>query len=85
MIAPMFGNRLPTDIEFSEVECEDLSTGGFAFYSDGRPPFEILIVKLGRYPSTKRFRARVLNVTELNRNGAVVYRIGCEFIDRILS
>ncbi|MEE8451929.1 MAG: hypothetical protein V3R99_08440 [Thermoguttaceae bacterium] len=80
----MFGGRLPADIEFFEVECDDICTGGFAFFADSRPPFETLIVRLGRPPTVKRVRARVLNVTEVVRNGTTVYRVGCRFTDRIM-
>ena len=84
MIAPMFGGRLPSDEEFVEVECSDISTGGMAFYADSHPDFEKLIVRLGRPPSVRQFRARVLNVIQVQRDGKSVYRVGCRFIDRII-
>jgi len=85
MIAPIFGGRFPSEVEFFEVECHDICTGGFAFFSDGYPPFETLIVRLGRSPSLKHLRARVVNVTEVPRDGETAYRVGCRFIDRIIA
>ena len=84
MIAPIFGDRLPTEIEFFEVECDDICTGGFAFFADGRPPFETLIIRLGRAPALKHIRARVQNVTEVDHRGTSAYRVGCRFVDQIV-
>ena len=84
MIAPMFGGRLPSEIEFFEVECHDICTGGFAFFADGDPPFETLIIRLGCLPALKHVRAQVMNVTRVARNGVFVYRVGCRFVDQII-
>jgi len=84
MIAPMFGGRLPSELEFFEVECDDLCTGGLAFFLDGRPHFKTLIVRLGVSPAFKHVRARVLNVTDVDRGGTPGYRVGCRFVDQIV-
>jgi len=84
MIAPMFGGRLPSEAEFFDVECHDICTGGFAFFVDALPPFDTLVVQLGRPPVLKHVRARVANVTEVKRDGAVTYRVGCRFTGQVM-
>lgn len=84
MIAPMFGGRLPSNEEFFEVECSNISTGGMAFFADSPPDFEVLVARLGRPPSVRQLRARVVNVIPVERDGTPVYRVGCRFIDRII-
>jgi PAS domain S-box-containing protein len=83
MIAPMFGDRVPRQEEFFEVECRDISAGGMAFVMNRPPDFQKLVVELGRPPASNQLTAKVVRLQPLERDGEEEYLIGCQFIERV--
>ncbi|MGQ9575755.1 MAG: GAF domain-containing protein [Thermoguttaceae bacterium] len=83
MIAPMFGGVLPKRKKFFEVECEDISAGGIAFYMNRPPDFDTLVVALGRPPAESYLTARVVRVAKKERDGQRLYLVGCRFTGRV--
>lgn len=81
-IAPIVRGRLPDGEEFVQVECLDLSAGGFAFYFDHLPAFEELVLLLGHPPQVSKIVCRVVRVALVKRGGREEYLIGCRFIGR---
>ncbi len=73
----------PAQNAFIEVQCFDLSSGGFSFWLDGRPDFQMLIVALGVPPHEKLVSARVVRVEDISRQGQARFRVGCQFLRRI--
>jgi PAS domain S-box-containing protein len=82
-IAPMRDGRLPAAADFFEVECSDISAGGFAFLLDRQPEFETLAVVLGKPPQEVVLAARVVRCTSHGSSGKIRMRIGCRFLSRL--
>jgi hypothetical protein len=49
-IAPWNGFRFPAESEFLEVQCYDLTRGGFSFLFPHRPMFPFLVAGFGQKP-----------------------------------
>ena len=84
LLAPFDGVRLPSQSEFRQVSCQDLSPGGFSFVQTDRADFEELVVALGQVPF-KFFTARIANQSRVRLRGRFAYRIGCRFTGRIVA
>ena len=84
LLAPFDGIRLPSQSEFRQVICQDISPGGFSFVLEDRAEFDELVVALGQVPF-KFFTARVANQTRIRHRGGFGYRIGCRFTGRIVA
>ena len=82
-IGPVVEGKLPSSDRFFEVECCDVSAGGFSFYLDAPPPFETLIVRLGNASQKTFVSAQVAHVRQMVRQGQTAYMIGCQFTGRI--
>ena len=82
-IAPMRDGRLPAAADFFEVECSDLSAGGFAFLLDRQPEFDTLAVVLGKPPQEVVLAARIVRCTSHGSIGRIRMRIGCRFLSRL--
>ncbi len=82
-IGPVVDGKLPSSERFFEVECCDVSGGGFSFYLDTPPPFETLIVRLGNTSQETFVSARIAHVRQMVRQGETAYMIGCQFTGRI--
>ncbi len=82
-IAPMVGGLLPPKRKFFEVQCRDISAGGFSFLLDRKPDFETLVVCLGRPPAETFFTARVVRCVEVQENGETWLLVGCRFTGRV--
>jgi diguanylate cyclase len=81
-VAP-YNGVLPTSSRFIEVECEDLSSTGFAFLIAYRPSYEQVAVAFGS-PEDPFYRiASIRNCTEIGTPSNPMYRVGCVFTDRI--
>src|SRR5688572_12406621 len=48
LLAPFDGVRLPSQSEFRQVACQDLSPGGFSFVLPERAEYEAVVVALGQ-------------------------------------
>ena len=83
-IAAVVDRRPPLEQDFFEVECHDLSAGGFSFFCEERPKFGRLVAEIGQGNSQTHVIAEVVRVIEVRRNGGVVYLVGCRFLKRVL-
>ncbi len=82
-IAPVVCGMLPHQKHFAEVECRDLSAGGFSFYLDKPPPYDTLVIRLGPPGSDTFVSARVAHVREVEHEGETVQLVGCQFIGKV--
>ncbi len=82
-IAPVVYGALPHREHFVEVECCDLSAGGFSFYLDKPPPYDTLVLRLGPPGSDTFVSARVAHVREVEHDGETAQLIGCQFIGKV--
>jgi PAS domain S-box-containing protein len=84
-IAPLLGNAMPSEADFFEVDCADISAGGLSFYLDRAPEFDKLIVALGKPPVLTHFAAQVVRTAETVVDGQRQYVVGCRFLGRFNS
>ena len=83
-IAPMRNGHLPEPAElFSEVECFDISAGGFSFLLDREPEFDTFAVVLGKAPREFVLAARIVRSASHASMGKMRVRIGCRFLRRL--
>jgi len=82
-IAPSYNGALPSSKDFLEVECQDISAGGFSFYMDEKPDFRDLVAALGKPPHVTHFTATVRRVQEVDRGGRKRFLVGCQFRGRL--
>ena len=82
LVAFCTGDGLPDKSAFKEVRCNDISAGGFSFFSATPPPSETLVVALGAPPKLMYLVAQVAHVTRTKRDGEKTYLIGCNYIGR---
>ena len=82
-IAPVYGGRLPSERDFFEVECEDISAGGIAFLLDTEPDFENVVVALGKAPALTCFAGRVVRVADRSTPEKRRFLVGCQFTGRV--
>lgn len=81
-VAP-YNGVLPSSSKFVEVECEDLSSTGFAFLIPHKPSYQQVAVAFGS-PSDPFYRiASIRNITDVGTPTNHMYRVGCVFTDRI--
>lgn len=59
-IAPWDGSRLPSESEFIEVQCHDLTPGGFSFFFARRPTFPLVAAGFGRKPNLLYIGAEIV-------------------------
>lgn len=85
LIAPIYGEQLPSPKKFFAVACEDISAGGIAFYLDWVPDFHKLVVALGKPPTLAYFSAEVVRYSKKHFGEKTMYLVGCRFNQRIPS
>jgi len=85
LIAPMYGQELPSPKKFFPVACEDISSGGIAFYLDCVPDFHKVVVALGKPPTLAYFGADVVRYSKKQIGDKTMYLVGCRFTKRIPS
>ncbi len=85
-LAPYHHGGLPTADQFREVRCQDISTGGIAFYWPTEPDFDDLVIQLGTRRSPTFVTAQVRYLDAL-RPGEPTgeFLIGCQFTGRVQS
>jgi PAS domain S-box-containing protein len=83
LIAPVYGQELPSPKKFFVVACEDISAGGIAFYLDCVPDFHKVVVALGKPPTLAYFRADVVRYSKKQIGDKTMYLVGCRFTTRI--
>jgi GAF domain-containing protein len=82
-IAPVLDRRPPSEKDFFEVECHDISSGGFSFFLERPPQFERLVAAIGQDRTLNHLIAKVVRVAEVRRNGGAAYLVGCRFVKRV--
>lgn len=84
-IAPMFGDEMPSDGEFTLAQFRDISTGGFAFYSPDRLPCNRLVARLGAPPDVVVVVAEVVHQGIKEVDGEWMFLVGCSIVQRITN
>jgi len=82
-IAACLDGRMPELVAFQEVECQDLSAGGFSYLWTEPTQAETLAVELGVAPVLFYVTARVVHVSEIRLGADVRFLVRCRFIGRL--
>lgn len=82
LMAPVIGDKLPSQAEFRQVECYDISCRGFSYLEPDPPTYDTLVVALGEIPFSFLL-ARVMGFGQVRRDRRFDYRIGCQFTRRL--
>lgn len=82
-IAPIRSWAKPSAADFVEVQCGDLSAGGFSMWLNYLPDFRELVLALGKPPSVAHIRARIVHTREVLRGNGRWYQVGCQFLERV--
>jgi hypothetical protein len=83
-IAPYTDGNLPQRDQFRQVQCQDLSTNGIAFFADAPPAYDRLVVALASPFDVIYLTAAVAHCKEIAVEGQPPsYLIGCQFLGRI--
>ncbi len=77
------GDWLPADADLIDVECQDLSRSGCAFWAVGTPEQKDLLVVFGEAPNTVRIKACVVHWQVAPHNDRLRTLVGCEFVERL--
>ena len=79
-IAPCPNGELPPPSAFRDVECHDLSTGGFSCLSRQVPDVPLLAVHLASATISLWLKAEVCHTSELSDAAGPLYAVGCRFV-----
>jgi hypothetical protein len=96
-VALRHGRDIPDEANFVEVQCYDLTQGGFSFLLPSRPNFERLVVAFGAPPEAIYLGAEVAHCDDVTVDGFSDGRgqaagdptaipmvlVGCRFTDRL--
>jgi hypothetical protein len=82
-LAPCVDEQVPGLGAFRDVECQDLSAGGFSFLADTAPACELLAVELGKAPVLIYVVARIVHISENWSGGERKILVGCRFTGRL--
>ena len=83
-IAPYCNENLPLREHFRQVQCQDLSTNGIAFFSDVPPSYDRLVVALASAFDVIYLTAAVAHYKQVGPAGQPpCYLIGCRFLGRV--
>ena len=82
-IAPMIDDRLPAQDRFEEVDCRDISAGGFSYLTEVKPDHKEIVVALGVPPSLTYLSATVLHSRPTERDGQPTFVVGCRYTGRV--
>ena len=77
-----YSGELPKKAEFRQVQCHDLSPGGFSFLADTAPETDNLVVALGKHPHLFVI-AQIVHWDWKMIDGREVAVVGCRFVSRI--
>lgn len=81
-LAPFEPGRPIRREAFREVQCRDISAGGFSFILDEAPNFSEVIVALGTPPNVTYVRAAIMHVGKGSPTPSS-YLVGCRFAERL--
>lgn len=81
-IAPVLDGNLPKSDQFRNVECHNITAGGFAYLSENPPESNLLVIALGTPPQLTHLIAQVVHSTPTTHNGKPMYLNGCSYTGR---
>ncbi len=81
-IAPVLDGKLPSSNQFRDVQCHDITAGGFAYLAEKPPESDLLVVTLGTAPKLTHLIAQVVHATPTTQDGKQLYLIGCTYTGR---
>jgi len=82
-IAPYVNDKMPEESDYVEVGFRDISAGGVSFLTPDKPDFEQVIIALGSGQNVTLVAAEVMHVDTTQRDGRLMYLVGCRFLRRI--
>jgi PAS domain S-box-containing protein len=82
-IAPYVNDKMPEESDYVEVGFRDISAGGVSFLTSDKPDFEQVIIALGSSQNVTLVAAEVMHVDTTQRDGRLMYLVGCRFLRRI--
>ena len=82
LLAPYDEIQLPSQADFRQVQCQDLSENGFSFMSYRRPESRFVIVALGAVPFLF-FVAEIVHIESVTVPSEYEFKIGCRFTNRV--
>jgi len=82
-IAPFDGVELPKRTMFCPIRFHDLSTTGVSFVLPVPPPFEYLVVALGKPPQLLYLAARVVRSIRCFQSRGD-FLVGCRFVRKVV-
>ena len=81
-MGPVRNGQMPRLDEFYEVECRDISAGGFSYYSHTKPIETDIVIAFGAIGTETFLIARIVYARQTIRNGKTMFTIGCEYTGR---
>lgn len=84
LLAPFDGDQMPSQEDFRQVLCRDLSATGFSFVTYRQPPTDFVIIALGAVPF-KFFVAEIAHTSRAETANTTNFRVGCRFVRRLES
>ncbi len=79
----MTDELLPHPKSFREVQCHDISAGGFSFLLQAPPDHTSFVVALGTPPALIYMSARVTHAKPIEVDGRPMFLVGCAYAGRI--
>jgi len=83
LVAPIIDGKMPSPGDFVSVQCIDLSVGGISFLLPAAPTAPVYLVALGAGADALQLRAEVRNTRRIMHDDQFVFRVGCQFKDRV--
>lgn len=84
LLAPYDGDTLPSQADFRQVQCRDVSPTGFSFLTYRQPNTNHVVVALGAVPF-KFFAAEIAHVSLAETESTQNFLVGCKFVQRLGS
>ncbi|MBN2475810.1 MAG: PAS domain S-box protein [Pirellulales bacterium] len=81
-VAAIIEGKLPQRDMFVEVQCHDISSGGFSFLCDSPPATDTLVIALGAPPKTSYLIAQIAHITRTEAKGEGKFLVGCNYVGR---
>ena len=72
-----------SDLNFELVQFFDISVEGFSFFIRGLPNGDFVVAELGKPPNLIYVEAAVRHVTPHQHGGALMMRVGCQYLRRL--
>jgi PAS domain S-box-containing protein len=81
-MAPIRNGQTPTLDHFYEVECRDISAGGFSYYAAEKPTETDIVVAFGAQGMETFLTARIMHARPAVRKGRSMFAVGCQYTGR---